>query len=353
MDNKEQQINNYLLEEQAKADALYPHKRNDPEQFTEGAFKGGLTSGLALRVHEAATNARAGVKTNLGYILGGALLGGGVQTLINNKKVDNAVQARRLLAGKRVNERYIKKKKNLLKESSADLGLKGIESYKKNKKNKEEEESVLKSTLSGGALGAGIGALTNIKNPLKGVVSLGTTGAASSAASTFVDNEEKDKKTSMPVSMGISFGVGAAAEPLAYRVVGKMFKNKKNKYFSDSDIENITKAEEFYKDKQKDIGKWLLPNMLSKTKHGWHSDDIDVHRGMNGKFFDKDLSKHMAGKMLWGGLLGYGVGKGFETYIKHRQKKQKEKLKQQWVAYQKYLEQQRRMGYGNKKHTEQ
>jgi len=350
--DKNKSIDEYILEEQAKADALYPHTRKDVEPVLEGAYKGALVGGLGLRIFDSARSKKTGLIGTLAHIGTGAVAGGAYGKISNNKKVDKAIEARKLLAGKRVSDQYLKKKIDLVKQSSAgnylivktaglsrsaELATNELDEQKR--KRKENQENVGKAALFGGGVGGVMGGIVNSfrrKGFIKGFVPMAVMGGANSAATAELDNKEENVLSPAALS-GAGMAIGAGVEPLTSRLLGRAYKSvgsTPDTYFDKDELKDIKKGEvwsragERAKGSKKilhSLSKYLLPNMMSKTKHNYNSDDIDLYKGMKGSpVLDKSLLGHTAGKALWGGVLGYGLVKLPELWMKHQKEKQKQ-----------------------------
>jgi len=330
--NKQKKVEKYLLEEQAKADALYPYTDKSAEPIAEGAWKGALLSGIGKTLHEAHKQHRLTLKGTLGYYAGGGALGALVGYANNKRKVEKAKEARQFLADNRVRNDYVREKKQILKQAALTPDEKtkiltetGVEFNDKKKKH----DSLLKSVATNTALGAlmgGVGSLATRMfgaktNILRGAATMGVLSGTQAGLGDEIDRkiEEHNKNNSISpaTQMAIATGLSSATEPLIYRSIGRIGGKETAKLFEREELKDLAQAKKMHQQggvftKAKN---YLLPNLFKKK---YDSDFLDMLKGRKGKIFDKDLLGHTAGKALWGSLIGYGMGKALEKLTKKR-----------------------------------
>jgi len=331
-ESKKKKIEKFLLEEQAKADALYPYTDKSVEPIAEGAWKGALLSGIGKTLHEAHKQHRLTLKGTLGYYVGGGALGALAGYVNNKNKVKKAKEARQFLADNRVRNNYVKEKKQILKQAALTPDEKtkiltetGIELSGNNKK----QDSLIKSIATNTALGAvmgGVGGLATRmfggkSNILRGAATMGVLSGTQAGLGNEIDKEisehNKHNSISPATQLAIATGLSSATEPLIYRAIGRAGGKNTVKLFEKEELKNLAQAKKTHRQggistKAKN---YLLPNVL---KEKYDSDFIDMMKGRKGKFLDKDLLGHTMGKALWGTLLGYGIGKAVEKITKMR-----------------------------------
>jgi len=315
--SNQEKIDNYLALEEAKSKALYPYSENSVEPTLQGAWRGSLLMGIPKTLHESHKNGRLSLKSALAYYGAGALLGGATGNIMNRNRVKEARAARRFLVNHKM--------QNELNKVSA---FKSPDSVNQVADMNNDKPNVKKDIVQGGLIGGAMGMLTGIKGGkyLKGGLTGAILGSTQSGISDEVDRgvKDEDKKhlISNPALMGISMGVSSASEPLLYRAIGKGAGNRRiQDLLGEEDYSNAIRAEDKYKKMtpMQKVKTVLLPNMLSEVKGKHVSDDVDMMKGARGEVFDKQLLGHTAGKALWGGVIGYGLGKVLDK-LQHKKK---------------------------------
>lgn len=362
---KKKKVDKFLLEQQAKSDALYPYQKNSPEPVIEGAFKGALASSIAAKAHEYYKKEknpeyRLRFKPFLGYSLGGAFLGGALNYVGNLRKVKQKKEALDYLYDNR-SRKYIQDKQKLLKTSRINHQMVNGSLDEEDREKKEvlpektPQKKILKDSIFSGTIGSAIGGVASalmLRKPgafKKGAISGAALGSSNSAVSEELDNQMHDQgvKMSLGQQMALTGAAAAAAEPLIYRAIGYGSGKINNGEFAKSllkpsvdekDVKKVFKDKVPFKDgyeaakyhsenfNKKTFGEklksYFLPNLMQESKKFYDSDDVDMYKGMKGKLVDKQLLGHMASKAAWGALLGYLPVKAVETLQNHRKQKQ-------------------------------
>ena len=111
-------VNQYILEEQLKSDALYNKRKNDPESIINGAYKGAVSSGILSRIVSAAKpKGKIGLGETLLHVAGGTSVGAALGGYSNNVKVNKAEEARKVLAGRMASAKYMNEEKKIVNET--------------------------------------------------------------------------------------------------------------------------------------------------------------------------------------------------------------------------------------------
>ena len=365
--SKKKQVDKFLLEQQAKSDALYPYNSNSVGPIGEGVWKGALATSILTKGHEyyhreKDPNFKMKLKPFLAYTALGGAAGGALKYIDNIKKVKQKKDALNYLYNNRPNSNYVKEKQKILKTASSN-SLKQIATSNtpdqpmgQQLPKKVPQKQVLKDSTISGALGAGIGGLLSavtLRRPgafKKGAVTGAALGASNTAVGDETNNAMHDNKVKVPLAeqMAIGGALAGASEPLIHRLIGYGSKKFNDGEFAKSIIKPSVSKKEMegaFNDKQgpfedgfdvtkhhvenynkASLGQKLkynfIPNMFGKTKDFYDSDNVDMYRGMKGKLIDKPLLHHMAGKALWGGLLGYLPIKAVEMLQNHKKNKE-------------------------------
>ena len=350
-DKHAKEVDKFLLEQQAKTDALYPYQSNSASPVVEGAWKGALASSILAKGHEywkreKNPSYKMGFKPFLGYTLGGATAGSLFKYIDNQLKVKQKKDALNYLHNNRPNSNYVKDKQKLLKTSTSQ-GIKSIatdgsenarEDYeRKTLPPKQTQKQIAEKSGISGALGATLGGTLSalfMRRPgafKRGAVTGASLGASSEAVSDEANNTMNEENVQMPLShqLALTGALSGMVEPLVYRGIGYgAAKTKKHEFLKDimnanvdkEDIKDVKEklpfkdgygaAKHYAENSEKvPMGRKLLhtfaPNIMAKTKKFYDSDDVDMYKGSKGKLFDKQLARHMTSKALWGAALGY------------------------------------------------
>ena len=361
------EVDNFLLEQQAKSDALYPYQDNSISPVVEGAWKGALASSVAAKGHEYLMreknpNYKMHFKPFVAYALGGGLVGGAFKYADNKMHVKQKKDALNYLHNNRPNSNYVKDKQKLLK-TSATQSLKAATLDSSNNSREDYERSTLPPKMTqkeigkktafsaglGATMGGAFGALL-LRRPgafKRGAITGASLGAASEGVSDETNNTMNQEHVQMPLSqqMALTGALSGMVEPLIYRGIGYgaaktnshgFLKDIMNANVDDKDVEESKSklpfkdgagaakhyGENYAKTSTKDkLLHTFAPNLMAKTKKFYDSDDVDMYRGSKGKLFDKQLGAHMASKALWGAALGYLPIKAIELIKERNQKK--------------------------------
>jgi len=349
-DDKKREIDDYLLIEQAKADAVYPYKKDSLEPVVEGAWKGALVGGIGKVLHEAHKQKRLSLKGALGYYGTGGVLGAIAGYINNAKKVKAAKEAREFLYDRRKNNEYVKEKKKLLKSSAAvsSANLLEADEIPKEIKEKQHRKKVIDDIRSGTITGAGAGLVLGLimskgrlknSNVIKSTAAGGVLGGTQAGVGDELqdkleeENKQHNLQLSLPMQIAITTGASSAIEPIVYRLMGAGLGRKNIGIMHDRDeVKNALKEVKQLDGKSKTTDKpvtkalkVLLPNIVTNKMYNYDSDDVDMMLGSRRDF--KHMGRtlaHSVGKALWGGLLGYGLGKGIEYIVnKHKSNEQR------------------------------
>lgn len=317
---KEDKVAQQLAEEKAKRDASYEYGKDSKEPVASGAFRGALSSSLLSRIVKTKSRGKEAAILATGTAIG-ALAG----KKYNDKKVEEASKARRWLADNRKEKRYIQSAKDIYKESAVNvpddaysLAENAVED-KKPKKRKTSE--VLKDSLGGAALGAGLGLIT--KGKFRGIAAKrgAALGGIGTAANDVVDNasgsaDENASRTKQILGTGASFAASGAIEPGVNRLVGYSTKNKGYIGSERAEYNRLQKKpDRFWRNKSK-------PDFLIGADAKNKKDAA--------KALTKGLGKNTlkaAGKF---GLAGLGVGVAIDQlsqYLKKRELKKESSIK--------------------------
>jgi len=312
--NKQNKLDNYLAVEEAKTKAGYQYNENSLEPTLQGAWRGSLLMGIPKTLHESHKNGRLNLKSSLAYYGAGALLGGATGSILNKQKAKEAKEARLFLAKNRLNnENKLLNKISRFNSDGIDSGL-----DKATDSTEDTQHNIKKDIAQGGAMGGVVGALLNMgskRRMLKGAVTGTVISGAGSGVSDEVENkikqDDKTKHISAPALMGASMGISTAIEPIFYRGIGRALGNKRVRYVLDDEYKDASNADQAYKKRSalEKIKANAIPNVMNKAKGGYETDNVDMIRGSKGKMLDKQLLHHTIGKALWGGAIGYGIGK--------------------------------------------
>ena len=238
MSIKSKNITTELATDKAKRDASYEYDKSSLEPVGEGAFKGALASGLLSRIAKTQSG-----KREAAIVAAGTAIGGLAGKKYNDGKVQKAERARRWLSDNRTEKGYMSENKDIYKKSSQTIGDQ-VTSIKKDpygsalsiaeessKAEKKSKGGIVKDSMFGAALGAGLGVFT--KGKMRGMAMKrgAAIGGAGVAASDVVDNgsEEAGFSKSRPgqiAGMGASFAASGAIEPFVNRLMGRYSKDK-------------------------------------------------------------------------------------------------------------------------------
>jgi len=331
---RDEQIKEYLLEEEAKANALYPYTEHSIEPIADGAWKGALAIGIPKTIHESFKGGRLSPKGVIGYYGIGSTIGGVIGYLNNKRNVEKARRARRFLINKKLDGKFAKEESVLAKSAALSEDAKqkimeeaGIE-INPIKHEEKKKKSVFKDSLlggvNGGVIGAAMGLLGGPKRIIRGAISGGVLGAVQTGVGEELEDELKKKHIMDPsTQLAATMAISSATEPIIYRGIGRLGGDKILQLLDD-EYKEAVKADRLHNFKgtklTTKLKHYLLPNIAGKLKNHYDSDNIDIIRGANKKLFDKQLIGHMAGKALWGGLIGYGMGKALEKLLSKKEK---------------------------------
>jgi len=317
---KEDKVARELAEEKAKRDASYEYGRDSKEPIAEGAFKGALSSGLLSRIIKTKSRPKEAA-----ILAAGTAVGAAAGKVYNDKKVDDATRARRWLADNRKEKKYIKSATDIYKQSAAvipDDAYEIAESAVEDKKPKKRKTSeMIKDSLGGAALGAGLSLFT--KGKFRGISAKrgAALGGLGTAANDIADNatgagDENSSRKKQILGTGASFAASGAIEPITNRIVGYNTKNKEYIKNERAEYERLKKKpDRFWRNKAK-------PDFLVGA---------EAQRAKNtSKALTKGLARNTlkaAGKF---GLAGLGVGLAIDQlsqYLKNRELKKESTVK--------------------------
>ena len=251
-----------LLEEQAKAEALYPYKKNSIEPIAEGAWKGALATGIMRTVHEAVTGQPVSARKMLGYYSLGGLLGALYGKVSNDRRVEQAEKAREFLINRKNARTYVKEKSDLVKSAArlsaeetgvlidnaqqiaTQLGQTTLPTVQKPK------DDSLKSYLTNSAFSAGFGGVLGaimgkggrrVQAATRGTASGLMFGLASPLLEKATGGDTQPSATTLVASGALT----GAAEPWVHYIAGLLsrpFKSADKFYVHPDDKQTVLKA---------------------------------------------------------------------------------------------------------------
>jgi hypothetical protein len=358
---KKKEVLDSLTEDKARSDASYSYDKGSIEPVAEGAFKGALSSSIASRIaRESKTLSKflPSKKLETSLVGLGTVAGAVAGKSYNNKKVDDAKKAREWLSDKRKRNDYIKKTRDIYKQSAVNPE-EYVSASSSNRvipteqgKNRLSWGDIAKDTALWGAGGMAFGALGAMK-PFKALRALkfahdvkprmitsaakwgGLLGAGTLAPEVAEKlsqdaqdasgvHSEDGSAAGAALDGAILFGASGAIEPTVNKAIGRYILPRYDK------AGTITK--EYLKDAEAGIAKNKSPKtLLGKTKRyipfGGPSaaDAREVKSGLDaakkGAPFFKGLLKPTIQKgsryALGGAALMYGASK-LTDYLKNR-----------------------------------
>ena len=372
IDRKKKKVVSQLTEDKARNDASYAYSKNSIEPVAEGALKGALGSSIASRVLRESDTARKVLpknKTETAIVGAGTIIGAISGKMYNDKKVEQAKKARKWLSDKRRSNDYIKKTKDIYKQSSSidgiqltpeqarELAIKQMEEKRREQEQRRGVGDIVKETAAfggGGAVVGGVmGSLKDVAlqkklnflrfaknwkaNALLGGSKMGAIMGATTLIPSLIDSgvkkaedeagvdiEKKNPTAAMVASGAIMGGASGFVEPTVNKFVGRHIVPRVDK--DGNVVKDLNKT---IKERTKAPG-FIMKHVPEKARPyipfggaGAVADEKEILSGVGtkGKPFFKGLLKPSLQKATRYGVGGAIASYGIAKLLEHLQKK--------------------------------